>query len=723
MAVGIVERQIAKAERRADVDLLALSQAVRDKTPADLASPGAKDDRHDFLTASLGDPAQADRMFERILDGNELQPVSYLGRGAIAARAVARIAIRSAVGGGWGTGFLIAPQVLLTNNHVLPDADTARRSVAEFAYEIDLADAPTGPLGFALEPDRLFETSEPLDFTAVAVRPLSLDGQTRVESFGHLPLLGTVGKAFEGEWLTIVQHPNGERKQICVRENRLLRRGPDVLWYSTDTLAGSSGSAVFNNDWFVVALHHSGVPERRDGRIQTVDGRDYRPGEPETRIKWVANEGIRASRIAETLRQRHPTHPLLLPMFRATAETARIRGPSAPPDESFPPRPPKAESAAMTAPFPIDIVVRVEADGTARVMGPAAREAAAPSTALAGRVAPEDGRTAPEAERAARFDAPFDNDYAGRTGFDPGFLDGGWSVPLPTLSPALRAAAAPLIPPEGTPENAPKEVVLAYRNFSVVMHAERRFAIFSAANVDYEGRYDLARPSDTWRTDPRIAAKHQVENWYYAGNRFDRGHLTRREDLEFGPTRLDALRSAADTCHWTNCVPQHEGFNQSKALWQGIERYILESNIFVMDRKLRAQIITGPVLDEGDPTHKGIRYPLQFWKVVAALDDTGDLFATAYLASQREVVAQRGIEAAPFGAFGTFQVPVAEIERLTTLSFTAVGPEGEISLSAKDPLAKRPPRRGTAALRAAESTFGALPNGYRPLDTVDDIAL
>src|SRR6185369_6114461 len=99
----------------------------------------------------------------------------------------------------------------------------------------------------------------------------------------------TTGKVTIGEWLTIIQHPNGEQKQVCVRENRMIERTDDVVWYSADTLGGSSGSPVFNNDWYVVALHHSGVPEMVGNRIQTVDGHDWDPNrDSEEKVKWIA---------------------------------------------------------------------------------------------------------------------------------------------------------------------------------------------------------------------------------------------------------------------------------------------------------------------------------------------------------------------------------------------------------------------------------------------------
>jgi len=34
--------------------------------------------------------------------------------------------------------------------------------------------------------------------------------------------------------------------------------------------------------------------------------------------------------------------------------------------------------------------------------------------------------------------------------------------------------------------------------------------------------------------------------------------------MVYRPTRPLALASAADTCHWFNCTPQHAKFNENK---------------------------------------------------------------------------------------------------------------------------------------------------------------
>ncbi len=240
---------------------------------------------------------------ERIIGESDLLGVNFLDLGLTAAAAVCRIQVRNPLGSvlGHGTGFLVSPELLLTNNHVLRSPEYARRSLADFQFEDDAQFLPKDTKTYQLQPERFFFTNDELDYTLVAVRPTATDG-TPLSRFGFLPLLAPSGKALLNEYVAIVQHPGGGTKQIALRENRMVDVFDSFVHYSTDTLRGSSGSPVFNDQWEVVALHHASVKARdENGNVLNVDGNLWQPDDGESRIKWVANEGIRISSIYENL--------------------------------------------------------------------------------------------------------------------------------------------------------------------------------------------------------------------------------------------------------------------------------------------------------------------------------------------------------------------------------------------------------------------------------------
>ena len=119
--MAILLEQVEKAKARsAGLDLEQLAKYSRDKPPADLCTPKQLADRAAFLRESLGGEKDSAIVFERIINGSEIQDVNYLPRGARAAKAVARVVMRDSSGRlrGYGSGFLIAPRVLITNNQI-----------------------------------------------------------------------------------------------------------------------------------------------------------------------------------------------------------------------------------------------------------------------------------------------------------------------------------------------------------------------------------------------------------------------------------------------------------------------------------------------------------------------------------------------------------------------------------------------------------------------------
>jgi hypothetical protein len=149
-------------------------------------------------------------LLERIIDAtNDLQGVNFLPRGGRAARTVARISYeRRGRLVPAGTGALVGQRLLLTNNHVLPDAATAQQAVAEFNCEIDLDEHPVMIAAYRLDPDTLFLTDEHLDYTLVAVQA-GPDGRAPGQELGWNRLIAQQGKIAVGEPVNVVGHPMG----------------------------------------------------------------------------------------------------------------------------------------------------------------------------------------------------------------------------------------------------------------------------------------------------------------------------------------------------------------------------------------------------------------------------------------------------------------------------------------------------------------------------------
>ena len=155
----------------------------------------------------------------------------------------------------YGTGFLVGARLLMTNNHVIASRAEASQVEAEFGFEHDVDGVLSDPVQFNLHPDEMFFTDSNLDFTLVAVAPFS-EGGVSIERFGRLPLIPISGKGVGGEWVSIVQHPNGQPKQIAIRASQIISLDPATvpgidldhfIHYSTDTEPGSSGSPVLGD--------------------------------------------------------------------------------------------------------------------------------------------------------------------------------------------------------------------------------------------------------------------------------------------------------------------------------------------------------------------------------------------------------------------------------------------------------------------------------------------
>ena len=523
-------------------------------------------------------------------------------------------------------------------------------------------------MAFPLDPTTFFLADEKLDFALVAVG----GSPQELAAFGYNPPISAQGKAIAGDFITIVQHPEGQKKQVALRDNRVVDVLDDFLHYEADTQPGSSGSPVFNDQWELVALHHASVPA---------------PDHPE--LGKFVNEGIRVSQSARVHRQAG----LHRPAARAGRRPRGI-GPGRIGRRARCGQ--RRASCGQRRAFCGQrcVIGQRRALGQPRWPGPAGpdHEAAAASpvsvtiplriTIGVGDQAPGLTVAAGTADEAVTIDPT----YADRQGYDPRFLGSGAAeVPLPALSDALVPLAA-----VNSMAAADPRYVLRYHHFSVVLNQERKLAFFTAVNIDGASGVRLRREPDRWFFDPRVPEDQQTGEAVYQDNPLDRGHLVRRLDPAWGATAAAAKIANDDTFHFTNCTPQHHDFNAGRTLWAGLENYVLDN---ADNLKFRVNVFSGPVFAADDEQYRGVQLPRQFWKVVAMVKQGGELSVTAYLLSQEELI--KGLEVAPeafsYGAYRTYQVKVSQIEGLTGLSFG--------SLADADPLA-----REEAAVTAREVT-------------------
>jgi endonuclease I/V8-like Glu-specific endopeptidase len=245
------------------------------ETPARLVERVRRLGLYEEAGALMRDPTDKNlgkRVYEQIINANNLLSVTFLSEGARMAQAVGRITLPVPGGTRLGTGFMVSSQIMMTNNHVLDDQLEASNATLEFDY-FKRENGTTEPvIRFRLQPSLFFVTDAPLDFTLVAIEDVNSDGEQVIDR-GWFPLVGPSGKAVVGERVSIIQHPNGDPQKVVVHDNQIVDVDfdDDFLHYETDTMGGSSGSPVLNIDWDLVALHHAAVGNSNEGiRISSI---------------------------------------------------------------------------------------------------------------------------------------------------------------------------------------------------------------------------------------------------------------------------------------------------------------------------------------------------------------------------------------------------------------------------------------------------------------------
>jgi hypothetical protein len=196
-----------------------------------------------------------------------------------------------------GTGFLLGKGVVMTNYHVvepvikktvgLGSADILLRfdyKRLEDGVELNkgkeyrlvtagdawlLDQSPYSQIDLKSDPKPGLPGAEELDYALLRV-----DGSPGDEAMGEKPYSLAPARGWlqassqpcgfaSGTPLFIVQHPKGAPLKLALDTNAVigLNGNGTRVRYHTNTDKGSSGSPVFDQNWNLVALHHSGDPD------------------------------------------------------------------------------------------------------------------------------------------------------------------------------------------------------------------------------------------------------------------------------------------------------------------------------------------------------------------------------------------------------------------------------------------------------------------------------
>ncbi|AFZ25017.1 V8-like Glu-specific endopeptidase [Cylindrospermum stagnale PCC 7417] len=192
---------------------------------------------------------------EKIIGENTLRHIYILNLAFEAAKAVVHISTPTSL----GTGFMITPDLLMTNNHVIASQIQAEETEYTFNYQLNSNSQECTTHTVKALPEGAFYTNSQLDFAVVNLKD--------VPEFGN-PLILKSQQMRRDDRVAIIQHPGGHLKKISMQNNFVAYADSQILQYTTSTLPGSSGSPVFNDDFEVVAIHHSGGILREPGTNQ-----------------------------------------------------------------------------------------------------------------------------------------------------------------------------------------------------------------------------------------------------------------------------------------------------------------------------------------------------------------------------------------------------------------------------------------------------------------------
>lgn len=219
-------------------------------------------------------PLPEGRSLEKIIrdDGGFADVLTWTAAMAAHQRRVCRVELplNSAV----GTGFLVGPDLVLTNHHVMAAAIGDKAKATDFACRFDYAAGPAGthagnavalaadwhvasspPSAADEAPERGPAGAHELDYCLVRLG-------VRIGDDERGWIAARLGRAMpaERDILLLLQHPAGLPAKLTLGAVLAPNETRTRLRHDANTLAGASGSPCFDARLDLVGLHHAGDP-------------------------------------------------------------------------------------------------------------------------------------------------------------------------------------------------------------------------------------------------------------------------------------------------------------------------------------------------------------------------------------------------------------------------------------------------------------------------------
>ena len=306
-------------------DLIVAASATRPRQPliAQLASelgltgtgPNLTNGRPIAGTSSA--QAEAASILESIVKGKSrfIDLEGFLSKASATQAQICRIETSNPNGN--GTGFLVAPDLVLTNYHVMESVFKNQVAANNVVCRFDYRQLPDGITVREGSTYKMHQTGWDVANSKYSQADLTVNGNQPADNeldYSLIKLAEAAGEQKAGGsddpnaddrgWVSfnpnqntgssgddvfVMQHPQGKPLKLAIGEHLGYNTPNNRMTYDADTLNGSSGSPVFNSDLELIGIHHRGDPAADTVNMTA----DHNQGIPITKIVTdLANKNV-----------------------------------------------------------------------------------------------------------------------------------------------------------------------------------------------------------------------------------------------------------------------------------------------------------------------------------------------------------------------------------------------------------------------------------------------